>query len=65
MYKAVSKLCVSALCLFRRHEAADGRTHADDARTTTHDASPSSNDDASQTGHDATGQIRQSVFSSL
>lgn len=48
---------------FRRHEAADGRTHADDAGTTTHDASPSADDDASQAGHDATGQIRAGGFS--
>lgn len=47
---------------FRRHEAADGRAHADDARTTTHDASPSTDDDASQARHDATRQIRASGF---
>ncbi|KAG7226762.1 hypothetical protein INR49_014111 [Caranx melampygus] len=47
----------------RRHEAANGRTNADDARATTHDASPSSNDDASQAGHDASRQIRTSGFS--
>lgn len=43
---------------FRRHEAADGRTHADDAGTPPHDASPSAHDDARQARHDATGQIR-------
>lgn len=54
------KLCTPVT--FRRHEATDGSTHADDARTPTHDASSSTDDDASQAGHDATRQIRASGF---
>lgn len=49
----------------RRHEAADGRTHADDAGTATHDASPSADDDAGEAGHDAAGQIRAACRSPL
>lgn len=49
----------------RRHAAADGRTHADDAGAATHDASPSPHDDAGPAGHDATGQIRPAGRSPL
>lgn len=58
----IPKLCASSLWRLRRHEATDGRTHADDARTPTHDASPTADDDASQAGHDETRQIRPSGF---
>ena len=58
-------MCVPSLSTSRRHEAADGRTHADDARTTAHDASPQTDDDARQAGHDAPRQIRTSGFSSF
>lgn len=62
-HKSVPKALCTLTVTFRRHEAANGRTHADDARTATHDASPSPHDDASQARNDATGQIRASGFS--
>lgn len=50
----------------RRHEATNGRTHADDARTTKHDASSSTDDDAAgEAGHDETRQIRLSGLCAL
>lgn len=59
---AIEKSLICVAVTRRRHEAANGRTHADDARTPTHDASPTTDDDASQAGHDETRQIRQWIL---
>ena len=49
---------VTGNVLSLRHEAPDGRTHADDDGAPPHDAAPPTHDDACAPRNDATRQIK-------